>query len=356
MASDAEHMQRAITLAKEPDGTAPNPRVGAVVVRDGEVIGEGYHRGPGTAHAERAALEDVGEDADGATLYVTLAPCDHHGCTPPCTAAIVDAGIDRVVVALDDDAPVSGDGINVLREAGITVETGIAADAARPLLDQHEPPRDRPYIAVKSAMTLDGKLATKTGDASWISGEAARARVHELRDRFDAIMVGVGTVISDDPRLTARPDAGGGDDPLRIVLDEQLDIPLDATVVQDEHETVLVTDQAREGSEDVGRLREQGVDIRYAEDRRLAEFLQGLRDDGIEDVLVEGGGATNWELFAQGLVDRLYLFIAPTILGGDAATTLVDGDGVERVADGFDVDIGWTERVGDDLLVHGYPR
>ncbi len=347
-------MERALELAREPDDPSPNPRVGAVVAAEGTVVGEGAHRGPGTRHAERAALDAAGDVADGATLYTTLEPCTHDGRTQPCTAAIIDAGIEEVVVAAEDPNPDAGGGLDRLEDAGVTTERGVMAEEARALNAHLDYFTDRPYTAIKTAMTLDGKIASRNGEAGWISGEASRERVHELRDAYDAILVGAGTVLSDDPRLTARPAGREGDDPLRAVLDRDLDTPADATVVTEEGETVIYASEAavEERAEKLAALPET-VSVVAVEGPN--EAVADLRERGASSLLVEGGGETNWSFIEAGVVDRLYVFVAPTLLGGADAPTLVDGDGF-ALDEAAAVEMSRLERVGDDLLIHAVPE
>lgn len=352
---DAHYMERALEQARQSENPYPNPRVGAVVVADGAVVGDGMHRGPGTAHAERVALDDAGDAAAGSTLYVTLEPCTHHGRTPPCTDAIIESGVERVVAAMADPRPDAGGGLALLDDNGIETQVGVLEEDAAAMNAFLGYFTDRPYTAIKTAMTLDGKIASRSGESGWISGEASRDRVHELRDVYDAILVGAGTVLSDDPRLTARPAEGQGDDPLRVVLDRNLDTPLDATLVTDGGATVIyaAADAVERDRETVNALPDT-VEVVPFEDG-LDELFTALDERGVSSLLVEGGGAANWAFLEAGAVDRLYVFVAPKLLGGRDATTLVDGAGFD-LGEELQVEIADVERVGDDLLIHAEPR
>lgn len=356
---DVEFMERAIDLARRGCGrTSPNPLVGAVVVDDGDVVGEGYHEAAGTAHAEAVALEDAGDAADGATLYVNLEPCDHHGRTPPCSRAIVDAGVDRVVVAMRDPNPVSRHGIETLEANGVETTVGVLRDEAARLNEVFLTyvREGRPFVVSKTAMTLDGKIASKTGDAKWISNEQSRRFGHELRDRYDAIVVGAGTVRSDDPRLTARLDDRETQNPVRVVLSGDLDLPLDATLFDQPGEVIVATSEAaREtrGSK-LAALREMGVDVVFLPGRDPSALLSALAERSLTSVLVEGGAEVNWSFYERGLVDKVHVFVAPKIVGGRGAVPAVGGDGFERIADAVEVRDVSVQTFDGDVLLTGY--
>jgi diaminohydroxyphosphoribosylaminopyrimidine deaminase/5-amino-6-(5-phosphoribosylamino)uracil reductase len=351
-------MHRALELAERGRGLVePNPLVGAVVVvRDGRVIGEGWHERFGQAHAEINALAAPGDAARGATLYVTLEPCCHQGKTPPCTGAVLRAGIRRVVAAMLDPFPqVAGQGVALLRKAGVEVEVGVEEAAARrlnaPYLKLVQ--TGRPYVHAKWAMSLDGKIATRTGDSKWISSEASRKPVHELRGRMDAVIVGIGTALADDPRLTSRPP--GPRTPTRIVLDSRGRLPLSSQMAKTARETatLVVTAGAK-----ADQLRAQGCEVLALECGSSRPEVGALLDElgrrGMTNILVEGGGAVLGSFFDAHAVDEVHVFLAPILLGGAGAKSAVDGSGVERVADALRL-ADWTfEGSGEDLYLHGW--
>lgn len=332
-------MGRALELAALGLGrTAPNPPVGAVVVRAGQVVGEGYHTAAGEAHAETIALAAAGPLARGATLYVSLEPCCHHGRTPPCTDAIIAAGVAEVRYATGDPDPrVAGGGHRALVEAGIRVEAGDSEAAGKELLRGYllRQRLGRPWVTAKYAMSLDGKIATRSGDARWISGEVSRAHAHGLRDRADAVIVGIGTVLADDPRLTVRPAPPEGRQPHRIVVDTRLRIPLDTALLGPElaaGTTVAFVAPAAGAA----TLEERGLGLLAlpadasgrVDLRALLDVLGGRGDN---EVLVEGGGELLAGFFALGLVDEVQACLAPIVIGGRTASTPVGGIGVERI-------------------------
>jgi diaminohydroxyphosphoribosylaminopyrimidine deaminase/5-amino-6-(5-phosphoribosylamino)uracil reductase len=355
-------MERAVELAGAVRGiVSPNPPVGAVIVADGRVAGEGNTRPPGGAHAEIVALAAAGPAARGATLYVTLEPCSHFGRTPPCTNAIIDAGIARVICAIQDpDTHVNGDGIGRLRDAGVAVEVGAHEDDVRRLLAGylHQRRTGRPLVTVKFAASLDGKIATRTGDSRWISGPETLAWAHAERAHLDAIAVGINTVLIDDPQLTARP---GGDEseshqPLRIVVDSRGRTPSAAHVLQGPAPTLIATTQAsseswRQQMEQLGAEVALLPDVNQHVDLRAMLDLLGKR--GCLDLLVEGGGILLGALFDQGLVDRIQAVVAPMIVGGSDAPVAVAGWGVERMVDALRLRDVTVQRLGSDLLIEG---
>ena len=365
-----EHDQRcmddALALARRVLGrTAPNPAVGAVVVRDGRVVGVGATQPPGGAHAEVVALADAGAAARGATLYVTLEPCAHHGRTPPCAEAVIAAGIARCVVAVADPFPaVAGAGLARLRVAGVRVDVGTgAADAAALNAGFFARVRSgRPLVTVKYAMTLDGRIATRSGHSRWISGEASRAFAHVLRDRTDAILVGAGTVVTDDPVLTTRlPSAAAGDGgphhPVRVVVDGRGSSPPGARVFDPAQpgRTLLATTITAPRSW-LAALRAQGVDavVAGAGPRvDLAALFDALGERGLNTVLVEGGARIHGALFDADLVDRVLGIVAPVIVGGDAARGPVGGRGASTMASAQRLEDVQMRRVGDDVIIEG---
>ena len=354
-------MSRALELAERGRGCVePNPLVGAVVVRDGQLVGEGWHQHYGEAHAEVNALAAAGEAARDATLYVTLEPCCHRGKTPPCTEAVLRAGIHRVVAAMYDPFPaVAGQGAERLRQAGVLVAFGLCEAEARRLNAPYLKllATGRPWIHAKWAMTLDGKIATRSGDSRWISNETSRRCVHELRGRMDAIIVGIGTVLADNPQLTARPP--GPRIPARIVLDSQGRIHDDAILVQTARvaPTILA---ATARLPDARRIALQGhgceVLILPEHDGRVSVdvLLSELGRRRFTNVLVEGGSGVFGAYLDAAAIDELHIFIAPRLAGGAAATSAVGGHGVDKMAEALRLS-EWTYRKMDgDLYVHGW--
>ncbi len=352
-------MQRALELAERGRGfVEPNPLVGAVLVRAGSVVGEGWHQRFGQAHAEVNALAEAGDAARGATLYVTLEPCCHHGKTPPCTDAVLRAGVARVVAAMLDPFPqVAGQGAAQLRAAGVPVEFGICeADARRlnaPYLKLVV--AGLPYVHLKWAMTLDGKIATRTGDSQWISNAASRRRVHELRGRMDAIVVGIGTALADDPQLTARPP--GPRQALRVVLDGSARLPLTSRLATTARDTpVLVAARAGADVARVAALRGLGCQVlELSGDRTLAlaALMQTLGKQRLTNVLVEGGSEVLGGFVDAGLVDEVHVFVAPKLAGGRDAQGPVAGVGVAKIAEALRVADWSVERIEGDVYLHG---
>lgn len=328
-----EAMERALSLAWRGWGRVhPNPLVGAVVLRDGAVVGEGWHAEFGGPHAERVALEQAGDAARGATLVVSLSPCQHQGKQPPCTDAIIAAGIARVVIALDDPNPLAGGGAEVLAAAGIAVERGIGSDEAAAqnaaFLHRHRD-TSRPWVALKLATSVDGRIADSTGRSQWISGDEAREWVHWLRAGFDAIAVGAGTVAKDDPSLTVRGAVSPRTVPVRVVFDDALTTTADSRVVNTAGEvpTLLFTSPSRVSSPAAGTIARAGVNVLSM--NNLADGLHQLRERGIERLLVEGGARLAGALFSAGLVDRFYHVQSPVWLGDHAHAAFV---GIEDTA------------------------
>jgi diaminohydroxyphosphoribosylaminopyrimidine deaminase / 5-amino-6-(5-phosphoribosylamino)uracil reductase len=360
--TDHAHLSRAIELAEGGRGrTSPNPLVGAVVVRDGTVLGEGFHAAHGAPHAERAALAACGEaDPRGATLYVSLEPCCHHGLTPPCTDAILAAGIARVVVASDDPTEkASGRGLGILRDEGVdvTLAEGELAARARQL---NQPFRKhartgRPHVRFKSAMTLDGKVATSTGDSKWISGEDSRLLAHRWRAECDAVVVGIGTALADDPQLTARV-AGAYRQPRRVVFDSEARLPLDSQLVRGAAEVPLIVVVSRAAPRTAtDALEVAGAEVIVAtgenEPARVRSALTQLGAADVTSVLLEGGPHLAGAFFDAGEVDELRLFVAPVVLGGSSARDPLEGEGVERIAEATRALSLECTRVADDVLI-----
>jgi diaminohydroxyphosphoribosylaminopyrimidine deaminase/5-amino-6-(5-phosphoribosylamino)uracil reductase len=343
-------MRRALELAERGRGwVEPNPMVGAVLVHQGQVVGEGWHQRYGEAHAEVHAIAQAGPRSRGATLYVTLEPCCHYGKTPPCTDALIAAGIARVVVAMTDPFPqVAGQGIEKLRSAGIPVEVGLLQDDARRLnaayLTRLE--KGRAYVHAKWAMTLDGKIATRLGDSKWISSEASRRRVHELRGRMDAILVGAGTVRADDPLLTVRPP--GARIPRRIVLTRRGEIPWNCRLWQTiaEAPVCLAGPHADRWTSKVP----EGVELIPCDS--LTDLLRDLARRRCTNVLVEGGANVLGQFFDERLIDEVHVFIASKLIGG-AGPAPIGGQGLERIADALVVNPIQAEALGSDWYFHG---
>ena len=357
---DIEYMRRAIELAERGVGfTNPNPMVGAVIVKGGKVIGEGWHERCGEWHAERNAFKNCTVSAEGATMYVTLEPCCHYGKTPPCTEAIIEHGIARVVIGMEDPNPlVAGKGIAFLREAGIEVVCGIEEEALREqnrVFLKYISTR-LPWVALKAAMTLDGKIATRTGDSKWITGAEARAYVHELRHRFMAILVGIGTAVADDPLLNCRIEGRGVRQPIRVVVDSNARLSLESQLVQTAEEYRTIVAYTRFAPEErVKALQEAGVEMLLCEEKEglvdVRNLLELLGQFGIDSILLEGGGSLNYTFLAEGLADELYAFIAPKIVGGMNAKTPVEGLGVEKMADAITLELKNVLNIGDDVLL-----
>ena len=363
-------MRQAIDLASRALGsTSPNPAVGAVLAKGGVVVGEGATQPPGQAHAEVVALAQAGEQARGATLYVSLEPCCHWGRTPPCTGAIIEAGVAEVVVAVTDPNPaVAGGGIAQLREAGIAVSMLPQDDSVR------EQARDLyegfakhvstglPFVTVKFAMSLDGKIATRTGDSKWVTGPAARALVQQMRRETDAVMVGIKTVLADDPALTAR-DEGGKPlprQPLRVALDSHCRMPVDSQLLHQPGQTLVYTTAAA-SADSVRGLEETGAEVlalgaTAAGQVCPEEALADLGCRGIVNLLVEGGGLTLGSLFDGRLVDKVHAFVAPVVIGGIEAASPVEGVGAGLMAQAMRLERTSIRQIGPDWLITGYPK
>lgn len=362
-----DYMARAIELAEAVRGrTAPNPPVGAVVVaRDGRVVGEGAHVAAGQPHAEAVALERAGDDARGATLYVSLEPCCHHGRTPPCVDTIVAAGIREVhYAATDPDPRVAGGGHRRLEKAGISVLLAEPDRRGIELLRGYLK-RQRlglPWVTAKYAMSIDGKTATRAGDSRWVSGAESRRHVHALRNHVDAVMVGIGTVVADNPALTVRPAPSDGRQPRRIVVDSQLRLPMGSALASElAHGTMVAYADRPAVVRRASLLQSRGVELLPTaagpDGRvRLRSLLEALGRRGMSDLLVEGGGVLLAGLLADGLVDEIACCIAPMIIGGDSAPTPVAGEGPERIADALHLELRSVERRGADVWITARPN
>lgn len=357
--TDQEYMLRAIQLAKKGEGwTNPNPMVGAVIVKDGRIIGEGYHKKCGELHAERNAIASLTESAEGATIYVTLEPCCHYGKTPPCTKAIIEQKIKKVVIGSRDPNPkVAGKGAQILRESGITV----VQDFMREECDRLNPvffhyiTTKTPYVVMKYAMTLDGKIATKTGASKWITGEAARAEVQHMRHRYMGIMAGIGTVLADDPMLNVRVE--GWKSPIRILCDSGLRIPLDGQIVKSagKYRTIVAYADSENTEAKRKRLHEMGVETICCPDENnqvdLKKLMKYLGEEGIDSILLEGGGTLNDSALRAGIVQEVQAFIAPKLFGGMNSKTPVEGIGVRFPSEAVKLKCTDICQIGEDIRI-----
>lgn len=360
---DKLYMKRALELAKLGTGyTNPNPLVGAVIVKNNQIIGEGYHKRYGSPHAEINAFDNSTEDVSDATMYVTLEPCSHYGKTPPCADAIVKKGIKKVVIAMLDPNPiVSGKGIDILKSNGIEVITGVLEEESKKLNEIFIKyiTTNRPFCILKTAMTLDGKIASYTGDSKWISNQVSRKFVHKLRHKVSSIMVGIGTVLTDNPLLTTRLDAEEGVNPARIIIDTHGRTPLDSKIMKTSKDvkTIIVTTNLSDNKklksmEDMGAeiiitpLKEGKVDLSY---------LMGiLGERKIDSILLEGGSTLNYSALNEGIIDKVISFISPKIIGGDTAKTPVGGEGIMYMKDAIslkNINISYFE---SDFMIEGY--
>ena len=357
--TDQNYMLQAIQLAKQGEGwTNPNPMVGAVIVKNGRIIGKGYHKKCGELHAERNAIASLTESAEGATIYVTLEPCCHYGKTPPCTEAIIEQKIKRVVIGSRDPNPkVSGKGIKMLQEAGIEV----IEDFMREECDRLNPvffhyiTTKTPYVVMKYAMTLDGKIATKTGASKWITGEAARAEVQHMRHRYMGIMAGIGTVLADDPMLNVRVE--GWKSPIRILCDSGLRIPLDGQIVKSagKYRTSVAYADSENTEAKRKRLHEMGVETICCPDENnqvdLKKLMKYLGEEGIDSILLEGGGTLNDSALRAGIVQEVQAFIAPKLFGGMNSKTPVEGIGVRFPSEAVKLKCTDICQIGEDIRI-----
>ena len=362
---DRHFMNMALDLAAKGQGfTSPNPMVGAVVVKNDQVVGKGYHKIAGGPHAEVNALEAAGEFAKGATLYVTLEPCNHTGRTPPCTRKILELGVARVVAAMKDPNPkVAGNGAELLKQNGVQVTTGVCEAQAQ---QQNEAfvkyvRTGRPFVMAKCAATLDGRIATRTGDSRWVTGESARRYVHQLRHRTDAIMVGINTIRNDDPSLTTRLPGSQGSDPARVILDSHLTISPDARVLQQASAapTILVAGLPVAGNkkrtlEEAGaRVLEVALKNDLIDMNALMEQLGAME---LTSLLIEGGSRVLASAFNRAVVDKVFFFYAPKILGGDDGVPICSGPGAELMDECIGIRDIAVHRLGDDVLIEGYVK
>jgi diaminohydroxyphosphoribosylaminopyrimidine deaminase/5-amino-6-(5-phosphoribosylamino)uracil reductase len=360
---DRAFMARTLELAAAGRGrVSPNPMVGAVLMKEGRIVAEGFHARAGAPHAEVVALEVAGEAAGGATLYVNLEPCCHQGRTPPCAPRIVASGVRRVVAAtLDLNPRVAGRGLALLREAGVATEVGVLEAEGVRLNEVFFTymTSGRPFVTLKAAVSLDGKIATVTGESRWITGEEARRRVHEMRNEVDAVLVGIGTILRDDPLLTTRLGIPGQRDPVRVIVDNLARLPVKARVINPASAALtLVAVGPKAPASKVERLREAGVTVLVLEQNgpriSLAALMQALAAREITSVLIEGGGEIHASALAEGIVDKVAFLLAPILIGGKTAPSALGGPGIEKLADAVRLrDVRFTP-LGEDLLVEGY--
>ncbi|MDD3225629.1 MAG: bifunctional diaminohydroxyphosphoribosylaminopyrimidine deaminase/5-amino-6-(5-phosphoribosylamino)uracil reductase RibD [Clostridium sp.] len=357
------YMQRALELAKKGEGFVnPNPLVGAVIVKDNKVIGEGYHEVFGKYHAEVNALKMAGKEAKDAEVYVTLEPCSHYGKTPPCAEALVKAGVKKVVIAMKDPNPmVSGRGIEILENSGIEVVCGVLEQEAKQLNEIFIKYiiTKLPFVIMKTAMTMDGKIATVTGESKWISGKVSREYVHKIRNRVMGIMVGIGTVLMDDPMLTTRLDSNKVKSPTAVILDSKLRIPLDAKILETlrERDIIIATTENADRDKKI-KLENLGIKFITAEDEEgkvdIEKVIRKLGNMGIDSVLLEGGSNLNFSAVKSGVVDKVICFIAPKIVGGEKAKTPVEGGGISNINDAIKLYKIKAQNIGEDILIEGY--
>ena len=366
---DKFYMNIALQLAKKGKGKVnPNPLVGAIIVRDGVILGRGYHKEYGKAHAEVNAFLDAKEDITGATMYVTLEPCSHYGKTPPCVERIIENKISRVVIGMIDPNPlVAGKGIEKLKKSGITVTVGVLEEECRKLNEVFIKyiTKNEPFVVLKTAMSLDGKIATSRGESKWITGEKARNEVHNLRNELEAIMVGVDTVIIDNPELTCRLE--NGRNPIRIIVDSTLKIPLNSKVLKNQDEAKTIVATKKEAIEEkVKKLEALGVTVlKISDDKEyennnirnkkvnLNNLMKELGKLNIDGVLLEGGATLNYSALQEGIVDKIQVYIAPKIIGGLNSKGPVGGTGIEFLKDAFKINDLTSKFIGEDILIEG---
>ncbi len=364
--ADKFFMKIALREARKGLGrTSPNPAVGAVLVKEGKIISKGYHKAYGLPHAEVEALQKAGSQASGATLYVTLEPCNHYGKTPPCTQAIIKSGVKRVVIGMKDPNPfVEGGGAEFLRKHGIEVKEGVLEQECFELNKNFVKfvTKGVPFVAIKVAMTLDGWIATRTGHSKWITNEASRNFVHRLRDIVDAVLVGVGTVISDNPMLNTRLKRKKGKDPLKVIIDPHLRIPIDCNVLKNKPEkAIIVVGKGAVSKEKIDRFKkETGADViecafKEGKELDLKQMLILLAKKNITYLLIEGGSKTIGSFIRQRCVDEFFIFKAPKLIGGSDGIPMAYGKGVESMDKAIQIKVLKIRRFQDDLLIHGYP-
>ncbi|MFO7887394.1 MAG: bifunctional diaminohydroxyphosphoribosylaminopyrimidine deaminase/5-amino-6-(5-phosphoribosylamino)uracil reductase RibD [Eubacteriales bacterium] len=362
---EEKYMKKALELAKLGEGyTSPNPLVGALIVKKGKIIAEGYHEKYGENHAEVNAFLDASEDVKGADMYVTLEPCSHQGKTPPCADRIVKEGIKRVFIGMKDPNPlVAGRGVEILEKNGIEVKSGILEKEAVELNEIFIKyiTENKPFCILKTAMSLDGKIATSSGDSKWISNEKSRKYVHQLRHRVSGIMVGIGTVLADDPMLTTRLENKKGKDPHRIIIDTEGRIPLDSKILNlKSHSKTIIATTEKISSEKVRSLEDKNAEVVICPLKNNKVDLNYLFDYlakmGIDSILVEGESTLNESLLKENLIDKVITFIAPKIIGGSHAKTPVAGEGFKYVKDAVKLENIKTKYFDEDIMISGYIR
>lgn len=362
-------MRRAIDLALMAKGrTSPNPMAGAVILKGGKVIGEGYHKKAGTPHAEINALSDAGKNAKDGIMYINLEPCCHQGKTPPCTKALIKNGLKKVIVGMIDPNPVvSGKGIRELKEAGIQVSIGLLEKECKKLNEVYVKyiTTKTPFVLLKVAMSLDGKIATSARESKWITSKLSRERVHRLRNEVDAVMVGIGTVLQDNPNLTVSFREKNIKNPIRIIVDSNLRIPLDANVLKPMTQLrrhskpkVIIATTNGSDSKKIDTLKEKGIDVLLMEDNNgrvnLLNLMKELGKMEITSLMIEGGSELNYSALESDIVDKVIFFIAPRIIGGKEGIPAIGGRGIERLTDSFSIGEVIVDRVDSDIAIEGY--
>ncbi len=361
-----KYMKLALSLAEKGKGkVSPNPLVGCVIVKEFKIVGKGFHKIFGEAHAEINALAQAGNKACGATMFVNLEPCCHYGKTPPCTDKIISSGLKEVIIGIKDPNPlINGKGIRQLKAAGIKLKVGVLARESSKLNQIYLKyiTKKIPFVILKTALSLDGKIATRTGDSKWISSESSRSYVHTLRSQVDAILVGINTILKDNPELTVRDDTKKIKTkldikmPIRIIVDSRLKIPLRANVLNKKVKTIIATTK-RSSSNKIQMLRNQGIEVLVIRNKNskvdLKELLKNLGKLNISSVLVEGGGNINASMLEERLVDKVLFFVSPKIIGGKEALTSVEGEGIDKVSKAINLKNIEIRRYGEDILIEG---
>lgn len=361
---DEKYLRKCLKLAKRTEGqTSPNPLVGCIIVNNGKVISSGYHKFAGAPHAEREAIDKV-KDKDnlkGATLYVNLEPCCHLGRTPPCVDKIIESKISKVVIGIPDPNPlVGGKSIDILKKQGVKVEVGILEDKCRKLNEIFMKfiSTGLPFVAVKSAVSLDGKIATYNFQSKWITDEYSREYSHKIRLKYDAILVGINTVLRDNPHLTVRKKEKVIKVPYKIVLDSCLKIPLNCNILKDHPEKTIIATLNKKDKDKIRQLTKNQVKIIFAKEKNkkidIADLMKKLGKENITSVLIEGGGEVNFSAFASKIVDKLYFFYAPKIIGGKNAPTACDGDGIKKISDAIKIKTYMIKKLKEDFLLEAY--
>ncbi len=358
---DEIYMKKALSLAKKGRGrTSPNPPVGAVIVKEGKIVGKGYHKKAGGPHAEIFAIEDAKELCKGATIYVTLEPCNHFGKTPPCSKAILDVGIKRVVIGTIDSNPVAKGGAHFLKKHGLDVEVGCLQQECRYLIAPFikHVKTGLPWIRSKVAMSLDGRIATRTGDSKWITCERSRQYGHKIRDIVNAILIGKNTLLKDNPSLTTRLPNKKGKDPIRIILASDLNVPLNSKVITQKSDapTIFIGVKEKASRETQKKLENTGAKVYLVNGKNgkvdIKSMLKLLGELNIQDLLVEGGAMVHGSFWDEGVIDEAFFFIAPIIIGGEKAPSAIVGEGIEFIKEAHKLTIKELKRIKPDILIH----